>query len=175
MSEEPAPRTRKLPSKKRLIIPFLLITALLMSGAIYLIYIRQTAEPAPTFPVSIIEKATFPLYYPTGLPEGFTVDESSIDMSDKALIFTISYGDGSKLIISEQPRPVSLDIEKFHIERFVEPQTYFINDNRIVVGKLLSTITASIPKDTTWIIIKSTENIEYSILAEIGATFTKVE
>lgn len=126
-------------------------------------------------PVDIQSGATFPLYYPDALPEGYSIDNSSFSLSDAALIFSISYSDGKKkLHVSEQPKPITLNLDEFYAKRFISPETSFTAGNRIVVGSLASVKTASVVyDDVTWILIKAPNGIEQETLRQIAGSFRK--
>jgi hypothetical protein len=55
---------------------------------------------------------SFPLYYPRGLPQGYTVDRSSFNQKDKVVIFSIKTPRGRNIAVAEQHLPTGLDLSQ---------------------------------------------------------------
>lgn len=146
--------------------------AIAVGAAAYFLLVSHGASSF--FPKEIQARATFPLYSLTGLPAGYNVDKESMSLSESALVFSVSYDDGAKhLNVSQQPKPISLNLDEFYTKRFVGPTTSYAGDQRIVTGSLAGVQTASVVYDTTWIIIRAPDGVGKDTLREIAGSFQK--
>lgn len=104
-------------------------------------------------------QAAFPIYSPTQLPEGFTIDEGSVSLTTEVLLFTAKNTQGDTLIFTENPVPKDFDFESFYNKQFVGAQNISSIYGRGQAGILDNVMSGSLVTDSTWIIIKGPENL----------------
>lgn len=143
-----------------------------IAGAIA--YRYYSAAPSSTVPDSLRSSVDFPLYYPQYLPEGYTVDASSVSSTQEVVTYNISYGTNSSLIISQQPLPPTFDFERFYEREMGDPKPLATDIGQARIGLLNGRKTASLAAGRTWILIAAPNGIEDAALENIVTSFRLV-
>lgn len=129
-----------------------------ISGGVFFIIQRNTTTK-PTVMQQAADRATFPLYTPSSLPEGYTLDQASLSLTKEALLVTARNQNGERIIFTEQPVPTEFDFESFYKKQFVGAQDVTSIYGRGQAGILDSTMSGSLVTDSTWVIIKGPPNL----------------
>jgi hypothetical protein len=88
---------------------------LFASTMLYFLVIKDKPAPNP-IPVSIKSSLTFPSYYPSKLPDGFSILDNGVTQPEKAkdvVIIHIKDTNGRTVDISDQAMPSSFDFDQF--------------------------------------------------------------
>lgn len=86
----------------------IIITLGLVAGG--LIWRQHIVDARNPIPKAARKGLTFQLYYPTKLPEGYSVKEDSFENKDGSLIFYIISPDNKEIGVSEQPLPAGVTL-----------------------------------------------------------------
>jgi hypothetical protein len=114
--------------------------------------------PPALIPKEYVQKALFPLYMPTRWPAGFTVDATSYQMRDGALIFIARNDDGRTINVTEQAKPTDFDFAGFYSLRLNQARTLANVPYQSVWGGIIpdgKTTMLSTLTDSSWLIITS--------------------
>ncbi len=110
--------------RSRLLVALsLYIGLLLVLGGVYLAHRHQSASgKATALPQTIAARASFPVLYPSPLPDGYTLVPSSVSYSQGILFFTIRSGTRA-ITLSEQATPEKLRTSSVHGDEAVSGVT----------------------------------------------------
>jgi hypothetical protein len=155
-----------MPTKTARVVVLTVITTLvclgLVAGAVWL-YIGHQASPVNPF-ASSLPSASFPLYYSTKLPAGYTADPKSVNEPQAGVILYNLVKGTHKIVISEEARSDKMvNIGAFYQSLKDSKQT-IVSDGAIATGYFGSMEVASRANNTTWIIATTTDNISFSQL-----------
>ena len=101
-------------------------------------------------------KASFPIYSPNTLPEGYALDDLSVSLSSQALVMALKKSGGGTVSITQTPVPQNFDYESFYKSQITGEQEAPSIYGRGKVGLIDDDMSGSLVTDSTWIIIKST-------------------
>jgi hypothetical protein len=179
---EPRPEPhRKKPHKKRRLVLLIVVLVLIIGAAGGGIWYHRhhKAVPAPisTSPVpkAVAQAVNFPIYYPDPkkLPAGYSLNSSSFTVAVKnGVSYSVSYGNGKKLVFSVQTKPSDAELQTFnssYIPLRIDYQTPVgqaeigaYNDH----GKVETLV--SLPTNTNaWIVITCPYDINQADLKQI--------
>jgi len=150
--------------------PWLTIVAVLLiaaGGGLWL-YLNRYTGPIPA---DIRAKAHFDLYYPdpAKLPKGYWLDTKSFKyISDgPAVIYSVRYGNGQKLVFSVQPKPQGKQIEQFaktQIPLHLETSTPV---GKALIGAIKDRSVNSLPTSgNSWVIVTGPINTDQERLKQ---------
>lgn len=108
------------------------------------------------------------VYYPSALPSGYTVDQSSLSQTSSATVYIIKTA-SELLNVSIQPQPDRAIIEKFEKEQLGLPETI----NNVTIGQIRGRLTASMQIDDNWIILTGPTTMKYADFVAIATSFKK--
>lgn len=111
--------------------------------------------------------STFPLYEPTYLPEGYSLDESSISLTSQAMLMTAQNTKGDVIIFTENPTPKGYDYDSFYESRYSGIQDAPSIYGRGKAGIIDGAMSGSLVTDSTWILIKGSENLPAKDMKQI--------
>ncbi len=155
---EPSPAWRR-NSRKRLWVLAGLLAVIAVSGAAV---IWQNNSQPSKLPDSIIQQASFNVYYPTKLPMGYNLNEKSIRLQSDIVLYQVT--DGSRTITVNQQalpaQPPSLNIPGF--------KKIDILAGSAVIGNNAGLPTLVILTNTTLITVNGSRNIPNNILKELA-------
>jgi hypothetical protein len=90
-------------SKTSVIVVSLTILSAAMAGTAYAIH-KKYAIPSAPLPKTLIKATSFPLYYPSLTPEGYTYLQDSVS-TDAGVVFYKLKNANKEILIIQQPRP----------------------------------------------------------------------
>jgi hypothetical protein len=145
-------------SNTRLWIALLLfaIIGLIASGYYFRKPILSIFEPPSPF-VGKVSGASFTLYYPTKLPDGFKIELNSIGHPEgkESVVYSISDDSGRTINVSLQPKPDGLNLEKIN-NTFTDTREVTTNYGKVIIGNSdLGIIMGNVTTDETWIIVSA--------------------
>ncbi len=147
-----------------------LVVATSLAGVISIIAtVLLTVPPARSPFKTVRSKANFSLYYPTKLPEGFTLATRSVSWQDNtAVIFWLSNANGDKIYFSEVAKPANFDFEKFK-STLTTVRVSKVGIGTATIGKTANgqTTIVSIPTATTWLLMNTTYPLSASAVDSI--------
>lgn len=110
--------------KKWLIGLLLVVIALLVALAVFVIGPNLQPMNTSTLPVDTVAKANFRIYYPGTIPENYTLDQKSVSLSGELFVYTLKNDRSSSYItISQQPSPENVNLESILRHPNKEPST----------------------------------------------------
>lgn len=114
-------------------------------------------------PHDITSQVDFPLYYPTELPAGFSLDKNSFTKTNKVVTYVVTYEDDKKLIFNIQARPTNFDFDGFQSKG--KKLKSSLGD--AYIGSLGQNTVVSIATSETWVFIGVPSPIDTSALEVI--------
>jgi hypothetical protein len=149
---------------------------LLVAGGIYTLY-ELKYTPHVKIPKAVTQSASFPIYTPKKLPEGFSLDQNSFQYisGEGVLVFQATDKAGDKLVFSEQPKPANFNFDDFNNKQLISPKPLPNTPYATTVGKTLDkqTTLISILTDKTWIIATTQTELNNQQLLDISASLHK--
>lgn len=110
----------------------------------------------PSFPKGLQQQAAFSLYYPTKLPAGYTINESTYSYESGVVQFTIG-SDKGNIVVTQQAKPTAFDIESVKKGNgMTETRDISIPNTQAIVGTVMGRQTAIIVKTSTIITLVNT-------------------
>ena len=159
-------------SRRLIFITSIVVVCLLAVGGFTLFLITRSSQSSKPTVLGVFQKQVdYALYYPTKLPVGYEVDESTISSGDGVVIYQISHTSGDKINVSLQKKPDGFDYEEFYRETLQSPKSELLPIGKITFGKINRGSLASIEAGNTWILINSTSPLEYDQLKPLIQAF----
>lgn len=136
---------------------------------------RASTTPARV-PDAIADKLLFAPYAFTKIPKPYTINHSSYNVKEGALLFSLQEPQGKIISISEQAVPKDFDVTAFYESTFKNPtrlreakfETIF-GQRQAQEGTLIGITTS----DSTWILITSQESLSVSEARDISNSLQK--
>lgn len=118
---------------------------------------RKSSAASP-IPSQYSSGLSFPLYFPTSLPSGYRVDESSFQRQDAVLIFNVVSPAGKTLAVSEEASPTTAPSRgSANAPVAIAGERSFSSPaGQTHIGLWGDKYVADIMADRTWIIINGT-------------------
>lgn len=158
-------------TKKFLLIFSCILFILIAFFGVY--YFIKNKNSTNVTSVLSVQNNNIPLYFPTDLPNGYSVDEQSISKAPDVSTYTISTPKSEKIFVSIQAKPIESVLEKFHTEQLGLPETIVTQIGNIVIGQVRGRYTASITPEKSWIIVTAPLSTDYVELQELVSSFEK--
>lgn len=99
---KPVKKSRKWLKSSWVNLARLLVLALILASSLWTWhYFKDRAKPIPN---NVRQSVSFPLYYPSSLPDGYSLDKGSIKVEGQIIFYLIASG-SKKISISEQVVP----------------------------------------------------------------------
>jgi hypothetical protein len=144
-----------------------MLIAILGAGAVTY-YIKN--RPSVPFSSAITNQVSFPLYYSSKIPNGFTFKASDISVKGNVVTLYYTYGGNKKLIINEQAKPLSFDFSQ------ITGDSAFQTSYGNAVIKVNDTnTTASLVTSKTWLLLNSTGTIATKDVEELLNNLTQAD
>jgi len=142
------------PAKKRSkkflkLLIILVLLAGLIGGGLYAYPKYVKANP---FTPDIQTNADFSLFYPTKLPAGYTIDKSTIKLTNGVVIYAAANGD-LRIIFTIQKTPPSFDFNTFYSQALSNSQQFATPYGQVVIGKSKDRYLGSLVSGSTWVIV----------------------
>lgn len=150
-----AQKLRAMVTKKYAKWVILALTGIL--AALFLVWVFAFHETGP-IPRKYRSGLSFQLYYPSHLPDGFTVDPKSYKREGDVLIFVIKSEHTKGVSVAEQAVPASMPVHQISTTPFQIPgeRTFSTNIGQGHLGLWGANYVADIVTDETWIIMNVT-------------------
>lgn len=154
---------RKLNFRHLLAIYFVAVATSAVAATAVGLSMRQDENPPDPFTASQRSTASFKLYYPAELPEGYVIDKSSLAQQDLNLLsMRINTADsgldpGQQLVVTQQPVPASFNFEIFH-QSFADASTLKTDLGTATIGTIDSgqtRIASLVTEDGTWLLVQA--------------------
>lgn len=116
----------------------------------------QANHHSPTVPASLAQQVLFPIYMPTSLPHGFTINPDSYQNSEGALLFYATNASADKIIFTEQIKPPDFNFADFYRKSLSNSRSVPGTPFTSIIGTSEDkTALMSIQADPTWLLITS--------------------
>jgi hypothetical protein len=137
-----------------------------------LLYANNTRSPVPK---NLNKSVNFPVYYPDAkqLPNGYTLNKNSFTSPEKGvIIYSVSYGNGKKLIFSVQEQPSDSKIQSFYgnyipLRNRMQTNLGEAQIGAYGAGKNLKTVVSLPTNKKTWLIITTPYDINQDQLKQV--------
>lgn len=139
-----------------------LVTALLLG---YFLWYALSQTPSAIREAAT--RATFPLYEPTQLPNGYSIDAASVSLTSEALLFTASNKTGEKLVFTQTPVSQGFDFESFYKEQYVGMQDVQSIYGRGTTGVISNAMSGSLVTTSTWVLVTGTKDMAANTMASV--------
>jgi hypothetical protein len=114
---------------------------------------RTLHAPHSPFPAEVAQKVSFPLYYPTKLPDGFSLTKNSINGTPQVVLYSVSAPGGATISVSVQARADDVDMAAFYKSQLSGAYAVPTKNGVAKIGKLKSGGTfASLVTNGSWVI-----------------------
>lgn len=144
------PKKRRRTKKKFLIFVILLVVA----GAGYLAYKHYYLKPV--VPQSIVSQSEIPILYPAKLPNGFSIDQTSFNITQGNIItYFAANQTGEHIVVSLQKRPANFDYATFYSKGLTNSTTFNTSLGQAAIGTTDGHLLGSLTTDKTWAIVSS--------------------
>ena len=148
--------------------------AVIVIVIIVLVIWLVTRQPSGTLPYPIprseAKQLGFDIYYPSQklLPSGYSLNKSSFEATNQVLIYSVSYGNGHKIVFSDQAKPTSTQIEAFYTRNLPLNTTLQTNIGLATMGAISDENVVSIPTNTNaWLIVTAPSDINQGSLDQV--------
>jgi hypothetical protein len=147
------------PSRVRIRVVAISVLLLIAASGICIVAIRRNPVPAEFRKAQ--ESVTFPIYYPSDPPFGFSLIEASLSHTSQVVMYSYSYDKTKKINVSVQPRDSRLDTSQF--KPTSEFTTYI---GRAYVVDLEERTSAAVMGETSWALVNAPDKIAVSRLQD---------
>ena len=163
------------PTRRLIKFPIVVLLIATAATAIWLFLPHNVRDPFTPNQRSTLG----PLYYPSRLPDDYTIDYKSIDQPDPGIVvFTITSKQRPKLFVSQQATPQNINMNSFYgkMKQITDLKTSIgtgkiglIQDNG-TNQKIASVTTTSIRP--SWVLINTSSDTPDQILQEVAQNFS---
>ncbi len=147
----------RLLKKKILLISLFFIT---MTTGLLVVRIYQNHMSQNIFPANLSSSLTFPLFYPTALPPGFSLDRRSVQQTNGQVV-TYSANDklGHNIVFSIQQRPATFDFDSFYSKSLTSTQRFTTANGEAAIGSTaLAGKVGSLVSGDAWVLVTSNQS-----------------
>ena len=168
------PRKRKRLKLMMICVPIILILA---AGITYYFIEKNHSNNTLPYPISSQTAGLlgYDIYYPNQklLPPGFNLNKNSFYDSDQAIIYSVSYGNGQKIVFSDQAKPTSAQLQSFYAKNMPLHSTFNTNIGVATLGAINLQSVVSLPTNSNaWLIVTAPGNINQN---ELRAVINSIE
>lgn len=139
--------------RRRLRVVLILFVLLLAAGAAGYWY-KSNMLSSP-IPANIRASVNFPLIYPTKLPSGYHLDNTSFSSSGGVVLYSAQNGPGNKIAFTVQQRPSGFDFNNFYKQGLTDPSTFDTSLGQAALGTANGRPLGSLLTDTSWLLVSS--------------------
>jgi len=158
---------------KRLAIPLIVIIIVFLLISVF--HMHRSVKTFDPVPGNIRRQVNFNIYYPNPnkLPTGYKLNLNSFQSSNQIVLYTVSYGNGNRLIFTIQQKPSDSSLKTFykvHLPLTIPIQTS-VGD--AALGALNNETVVSLPTNTNaWILMTAPLNANQSQLKQVIKSMT---
>ena len=153
----------RLIARKWLFLGIIVGAALVGIAAVTLV----RSQPIPR---AFQEQATYPLYYPDGLPKGAEIDRESFRHPPDApevLLYQLRWSNGINIVISEQARPEGANFQEFEQTKLSAQRAVITPYGKGIVGRGEGKTIGSLITEKTWVLVTAPAAFTYDDMDRI--------
>lgn len=138
-----------------------------------LLFYLQNQQAGP-FTKSDTTRTQIPLYNIRNLPEGYAFKQSSVSLSADVASYVLTNGQAN-IFVAEQARADSIDYDEFHSKQIKNSYRVPTGIGEAVIGNLNGKPTLSLVGRKTWILMRSSHNIDFAVLEDVSRNLVPVD
>ena len=154
---------------KFIVVIIITIFSLLLVSYVYLYFKNNNTLPLP------IAKDTasllgYDIYYPNQnlLPNGYVLNKNSFNENSQAIVYSVNYGNNSKIVFTNQLKPSESQIQEFYAKHMPLHSTLQTNIGTATIGAINGQTVVSLPTNTNaWILMTAPSNINQDELKQV--------
>ena len=124
--------------------------------------------------VTTAQRADYPIYYPSKLPQGFSPTIGTPQTSATVFIYTLTYDGNKKLFVSAVPRPSGVQFSDFYT-RILSNKTNVLNPaGTAVIGNANNQPIGSLVTTKTWVTMNAPKGIDTQRLQALVASLKQL-
>ncbi len=128
-----------------------LVALILAAGLAYWLVRGRQQSPVPS---SVSQAVSFKIIYPTRLPQGFTLDKASFQVSNGPVVtYNATNKKNGHIIFSVQPRPMTFDFSSFYAQGLAGTLKFNTDSGEGAVGNNGLKVVGSLVTDTSWALV----------------------
>lgn len=126
-------------------------------------------------PENIRNKVDFATYYPSSLPEGYSINTASFETANNLLSYQITKGTNKTILVTQQKTPTNFNFTEFQTKSIKNSRSVTTSTgNQAYIGLLEKNSIASLRAESTWILLSTTsKNVSVEDLEKIIKSFTQ--
>ena len=121
-------------------------------GAAAVVVFPKNSTPTNPFSQNIKSSANFNLYYPTQLPDGYSIKSSSIQLKDGVLTYAATRAD-LRIVFTMQAVPANFNFQSFYQQYLKNTQQFHTAYGQAVMGNIQNRVLSSMTDGKTWFIL----------------------
>lgn len=132
--------------------------------------------PPDPVPLAIRQSVNFDIYYPdpAKLPAGYHLDTRSFSSNNLAVVYRVNYGNGQKLVFSDQEKPSDGDIQQFYAKHMPLHINVSTSVGTAAIGIIGTKAVASLPTNSnSWLLVTAPSNFDSNVFARVLRTIQK--
>lgn len=150
-ARRPAPESKRRRRRSFKVFMVIIILTLLGCGG-YFGYTKYRQKNP--FPVDIVQQSKLSLFYPSKLPAGFAVDQSSMQVTNGITAFSAING-SQKLVFTQQKTPASFNFGAFYSQSLTDTNHFTTSYGQAAVGKNSGRWLGSLVSGDTWLLLST--------------------
>ncbi len=124
-------------------------------------------ESDPPIPKNIANAVIFPLYFPADLPKKVSFPgPEAFSAQNQVVTYYFNYDD-KHISVSEQPRPLSFDFDKFNFQQIAGSKEILTRSGKAVAGSISGITTVSLVTDKTWVLVRGDNDIPAATIEKL--------
>jgi hypothetical protein len=174
MDSEPSSLPAKKRAKKRLLIA-LVGGALLLTAGVAGFLVLKPRSPWPDPQLTAAKQAvSYPLYYPSPLPKGFSFQKNSTKTSETVTIYTLLYDGNKRMLVSTIPKPAGVQFNDFYNRILTSKQDVVNVAGKGVIGTTNGQLLGSLVTDKSWVTIAAPSGIDTQRMQDVVAALRQL-
>jgi hypothetical protein len=110
--------------------------------------------------VTAARSSSYPIFYPSSLPQGFAHTVSPPEVTSDVFIYTLTYDGNKKLFVSAVPKPAGVQFDDFY-NRILSNKVAVLNSTgTAVVGNANNQPIGSLVTGKTWVTVNAPKGID---------------
>jgi len=152
---EPAPARRHTRQKKHPVLKTITILIILAGLAVGGFFGYQKYRVQNPFPEDIRSQSKLDLLYPVKLPDGYTINNQDMNLSNGILIYDATNKSGNRLVFTIQATPANFNFDSFYKQQLTNRQPVNTDFGNAVIGKNSGRSLGSLVDDDTWLLLST--------------------
>lgn len=136
-------------------------------------YANRPIWPDPTL-VTAAQSATYPIYYPSQLPQGFSTKVGKISNSNGVFIYVLQYDGNKQLFVSAVPKPAGVQFDDFYNRVLSNKQSVLNPLGTAVIGNANNQPMGSLVTDKTWVTMNTPNGIDTTRLQALVSSLKQL-